>query len=273
MLGPGSAHTQRPPRAREGRRARRPRSRGHSLPQGSAGPTGIRARPAPSPGRDGSSDPPRCRPVLSRDSRVGTAQAGHPHACAQFRPSQEGRPDSAEALRAGGRGGVGVLGWVQMMGGGKGVRKPPEQGRGSKPGDGHAMQLDPGPAGHVTCVGRVSAQPHKLWAIKHLLCAPSHVWTQPGSRAAFLTPGAGLAQPSRHPGTPWRRSPSSPNSRLPNCPQRGLPHLSRLVTGSSPAGVPSVLGLRDRTTEETAARNTTHLLWSQLWSFPVALSR
>lgn len=83
------------------------------------------------------------------------------------------------------------------------------------------MQLDPGPAGHVTCVGRVSAQPHKLWAIKHLLCAPSHVWTQPGSRAAFLTPGAGPAQPSRHPGTPWRCSPSSPKLQAPQLPPEG----------------------------------------------------
>lgn len=229
-------------------------TRGHSLSRGSAGPAGIRARAAPTPGLGGSSVPPPGRPVLSGDSWVWMPPPRPPVLCAVSSFTGRGAR-LRRALRAGGRGGIGVLGWVQMVGVcEEASRARPRLRTWRRPCRAAGPWAGPAtPRARAARTGERSV-PQTVDTIKHLLCA-RRLDTARG-RAAFLAPGPGLAQLSRHPGTPWRCSPGSPKLQIPQLPtpKGDFSVCHTLSPGSSPAGVPSVLGPRDGTTEQTAPR-------------------
>lgn len=116
----GATHTPHPPRGGEGRRARRPRSRGgpNARPLAVSGFGWPRGHPSsggahPGPGRK--LRPTAGSPRLVRGLLGLDAPPPPPVLCAVSSFTGRGAR-LRRALRAGGRGGIGVLGWVQMVG-------------------------------------------------------------------------------------------------------------------------------------------------------------
>lgn len=255
----GATHTPHPPRGGEGRRARRPRSRGgpNARPLAVSGFGWPRGHPSsggahPGPGRK--LRPTAGSPRLVRGLLGLDAPPPPPVLCAVSSFTGRGAR-LRRALRAGGRGGIGVLGWVQMVGVyEKASRARPRLRTRRRPCRAAGPWAGPAtPRARAARTGERSV-PQTVDTIKHLLCA-RRLDTARG-RAAFLAPGPGLAQLSRHPGTPWRCSPGSPKLQIPQLPtpKGDFSVCHTLSPGSSPAGVPSVLGPRDGTTEQTAPR-------------------